>query len=56
MPCGRRLRITAAFTEIGSELRQHWNNDDIFAITDVIALFGHLNRWNDSTSTAEACL
>ena len=33
-------------------LRAHWSDEDIVEITAVIALFGFLNRWNDSMGTA----
>ncbi len=36
---------------IGAELRKHWNDDEIVEILGVIALFGFLNRWNDSMAT-----
>lgn len=38
--------------EIGAELRRHWSDDDIVEIMGVIALFGYLNRWNDSMGSA----
>jgi len=38
--------------EIGAELRKHWSDDDIVEIMAVIALFGYLNRWNDSMGSA----
>jgi len=34
--------------ELADELHTHWEDDDIVEITAVIALFGYLNRWNDS--------
>ncbi len=33
-------------------LRTHWSDEEIVEITAVIALFGFLNRWNDSMGTA----
>ena len=36
---------------IGTELRAHWNDGEIVEITGVVALFGFLNRWNDSMGT-----
>ena len=33
---------------LADELHAHWEDDDIVEITAVIALFGYLNRWNDS--------
>ena len=38
--------------EIAGELHKHWEDDDIVEITAVIALFGYLNRWNDSMGSA----
>ena len=38
--------------EIAAELHKHWEDDDIIEITAVIALFGYLNRWNDSMGSA----
>lgn len=36
----------------GAELRKHWSDDEIVEILGVIALFGYLNRWNDSMATS----
>ena len=36
---------------IAENLREHWDAGDIIEITGVIALFGFLNRWNDSMGT-----
>ena len=36
---------------IAEILRQHWNEGEIVEILGVIALFGYLNRWNDSMGT-----
>lgn len=36
---------------IASNLRMHWNEGEIVEILGVIALFGYLNRWNDSMGT-----
>lgn len=33
---------------ISETLRKHWDNGEIVEITAVVALFGFLNRWNDS--------
>jgi uncharacterized peroxidase-related enzyme len=33
------------------QLQAHWNEGEIVEITGVIALFGFLNRWNDSMGT-----
>lgn len=37
--------------EIAENLRKHWDESEIVEITGVIALFGFLNRWNDSMGT-----
>lgn len=42
----------AVTDEIAEELHRHWGDDDIVEITAVIALFGYLNRWNDSMGSA----
>ena len=34
-----------------AELRAHWDDGEIVEITGVVALFGFLNRWNDSMAT-----
>jgi uncharacterized peroxidase-related enzyme len=36
---------------IADAVRTHWDDDDIVEILGVIALFGFLNRWNDSMAT-----
>ena len=36
---------------ISAELRRHWSDDEIVEILGVVALFGFLNRWNDSMGT-----
>jgi uncharacterized peroxidase-related enzyme len=36
---------------IGARLREHWDDGEIVEILGVIALFGYLNRWNDSMGT-----
>lgn len=36
---------------IADKLRLHWNEGEIVEILGVIALFGFLNRWNDSMGT-----
>lgn len=36
---------------ISERLHKHWSDEDIVEITGVIALFGYLNRWNDSMGT-----
>ncbi len=37
---------------IANNLRKFWSDDDIVEIMGVIALFGYLNRWNDSMGSA----
>ena len=34
-----------------AELRRHWSEDEIVEILGVVAMFGFLNRWNDSMAT-----
>lgn len=41
----------AVTPEIQANLKQHWSDDEIVEILGVIALFGFLNRWNDSMAT-----
>ncbi|MFQ5634769.1 MAG: carboxymuconolactone decarboxylase family protein [Gammaproteobacteria bacterium] len=35
-----------------ARLREHWDDGDIVEILGVVALFGFLNRWNDSMGTS----
>jgi uncharacterized peroxidase-related enzyme len=37
--------------EIAQKMRLHWNEGEIVEILGVVALFGYLNRWNDSMGT-----
>lgn len=37
--------------ELFARLKQHWTEGQIVEITGVIALFGFLNRWNDTMAT-----
>jgi uncharacterized peroxidase-related enzyme len=37
--------------KIAENLRKHWNDGEIVEILSVVALFGYLNRWNDSMGT-----
>ncbi len=37
---------------IKQRLREHWSDGEIVEMLGVIALFGYLNRWNDSMGTA----
>ena len=32
-------------------LRKHWDDGEVVEILGVVALFGYLNRWNDSMGT-----
>lgn len=41
----------AVTPDIAARLRQSWDDGEIIEILGVIALFGFLNRWNDSMST-----
>lgn len=45
-------KVPNAVTEKHAKaLQEHWSEADIVEITAVIALFGYLNRWNDSMGT-----
>lgn len=37
---------------VARSLHQHWDEGEIVEILGVIALFGYLNRWNDSMGTS----
>ena len=37
--------------ELFSQLRSHWSETEIVEILGVVAMFGFLNRWNDSMGT-----
>ena len=41
----------AVTNNVMEQLRQHWDDDLVVEIMGVIALFGFLNRWNDSMAT-----
>ncbi|NVJ51350.1 MAG: carboxymuconolactone decarboxylase family protein [Gammaproteobacteria bacterium] len=41
----------AVSEEIQQLMQQHWDDGEIVEILGVIALFGYLNRWNDSMGT-----
>ena len=41
----------AVTDELFAELRRHWNEGQIVEILAVIAMFGFMNRWNDSMAT-----
>lgn len=36
---------------LAKRMREHWNEGEIVEILGVVALFGYLNRWNDSMGT-----
>lgn len=38
--------------DIENNLKKHWDEGEIVEILGVIALFGYLNRWNDSMGTS----
>jgi len=42
----------AVTAEIGARLKAHWDDGQIVEIMGVVALFGYLNRWNDSMGSA----
>lgn len=37
---------------VAAALREHWDEGEIVEILGVVALFGFLNRWNDSMATS----
>ncbi len=41
----------AVTDELFAELSKHWSEDEIVEILGVVAMFGFLNRWNDSMAT-----
>lgn len=41
----------AVTDELFAELRRHWSEEEIVEILGVVAMFGFLNRWNDSMAT-----
>lgn len=43
---------SAVTAEIAAGLHAHWDDGEIVEILGVIALFGFLNRWNDSMATS----
>ena len=49
--CAAASQPGAVTPEIGSLLRQHWDEGEIVEMTGVVALFGFLNRWNDAMAT-----
>lgn len=42
----------AVTDEVGARLKAHWEPEAIVEIMGVVALFGYLNRWNDSMGSA----
>jgi uncharacterized peroxidase-related enzyme len=38
--------------KIAANLKAHWSDGEIVEILGVVALFGYLNRWNDSMATS----
>lgn len=42
----------AVTPDVGARLRAHWSDEQIVEIMGVVALFGYLNRWNDSMGSA----
>jgi uncharacterized peroxidase-related enzyme len=42
----------AVTPEVGDRLKAHWPPEAIVEIMGVVALFGYLNRWNDSMGSA----
>lgn len=42
----------AVNADIETELKKYWDDGEIVEVLGVIALFGFLNRWNDSMATA----
>lgn len=42
----------AVTDEIFAELQRHWSEAQIVEILGVVAMFGFLNRWNDSMATS----
>ncbi len=41
----------AVTDELFAQLKQHWSEEQIVEILGVVAMFGFLNRWNDSMAT-----
>jgi uncharacterized peroxidase-related enzyme len=42
----------AVTPDVAERLRAHWDEGQIVEIMGVVALFGYLNRWNDSMGSA----
>ena len=47
----KKMSEDACLDAIAENMRAHWENGEIVEIMGVIALFGYLNRWNDSMGT-----
>lgn len=43
---------SAVNDEHAARMQEHWSDGDIVEIMGVVALFGYLNRWNDSMGSA----
>jgi len=41
----------AVTDELFARLRKHWTDDQVVELLGVVALFGFLNRWNDTMAT-----
>ena len=41
----------AVDADLQARVREHWDDGEIVELMGVIALFGYLNRWNDSMAT-----
>ncbi len=41
----------AVTDELFAQLRSHWSEGEIVELLGVVAMFGFLNRWNDSMAT-----
>jgi alkylhydroperoxidase family enzyme len=41
----------AVTDELFSHVREHWSESEVVEILGVVAMFGFLNRWNDSLAT-----
>lgn len=37
--------------ELFARMKQHWNEGQIVEIAGVVAMFGFMNRWNDTMAT-----
>ncbi|HYF41258.1 MAG TPA: carboxymuconolactone decarboxylase family protein, partial [Ramlibacter sp.] len=37
--------------ELFARLREHWSEAEVVEILGVVAMFGFLNRWNDTMAT-----